>query len=147
MGKLMQGRFTPKNPQKYIGKNISNITYRSSWEFSFMTVCDSHPYILEWASESIDISYFNPVSQKWSYYRPDFFVMYVDKGMKKHAEMLEIKPAKETPWYQGKIDKNTKLVQIVNAAKWKAAYIYCAKRGWKFRIAGAEQLFAFTRGA
>lgn len=147
MGKLMQGFFVPKNPQKYIGKNIRKIMYRSSWEFSFMTKCDSHPYVLQWASECISISYRHPISGKWTMYIPDFFIRYKDRNLKEKVEILEIKPAKEMPGYIGKTSKNDKLVQIVNAAKWASAIAYCAQRGWTFRIAGSEQLFAYTRGA
>jgi hypothetical protein len=31
-----KGVFTPKNPKKYIGKNLDNIVYRSSWEHTAM---------------------------------------------------------------------------------------------------------------
>lgn len=143
MANFMQGRFTPKNPKKYIGTNINSITYRSSWELSFMGVCDNHPYILQWASESIWIAYKHPLSGKWTQYKPDFFIVYMDASNKQHAELLEIKPEKEMPGYKGKVDKNTKLIQAVNQAKWAAAIAFCKLKGWHFRVATDKQLFAF----
>lgn len=143
MGGLMQGKFVPKNPKKYIGTNISAITYRSSWELTFMSVCDNHPSIVQWASECIWIAYKHPLSGKWTKYKPDFFIVYIDAGNKQHAEMVEIKPEKEMPGYPGKVNKNTKLVQAVNAAKWAAAIAFCKQRGWKFTVANEKNLFAF----
>jgi hypothetical protein len=143
----MQGRFTPKNPQKYIGTNISKITFRSSWEYQFMKVCDEHPYILQWASEAIKIPYKHPISGKWTLYVPDFIVVYANKQLKTYCEMIEVKPMREVPGYTGKVSKNTKLIQIVNKAKFTAGIMFCKKRGWHFRIATEQQLFAFSRKA
>ena len=38
-----KARFIPKNPQKYMGQNLHQITYRSSWEHTFMLTLDNHP--------------------------------------------------------------------------------------------------------
>ena len=62
MSKYAQGVFVPTNPEKYIGKG--SIKYRSSWEFAFMSLCDKHPSIIQWASESIRIPYYNPLTKK-----------------------------------------------------------------------------------
>ena len=69
--KFSHGKFTPKNPEKYIG--TYPISYRSSWELVFMNKCDTHPNIKQWASESIKIPYRNPLTKKHTYYIPDFF--------------------------------------------------------------------------
>ena len=38
--KYAQGRYTVRNPQKYVGKGKP--TYRSGWELTFMIFCDSN---------------------------------------------------------------------------------------------------------
>lgn len=153
MSKFSSGKYTVKFPNKYVGTNIGNITYRSSWEFAVMTEFDSgSPNILGWSSESVPIKYLNPLTQKWCNYIPDFFIAYIDANAKKHVEIMEVKPNKESPilnanglWESRGGSKKDKLVQIINAAKWQAAMIYCGKRGWKFRICTEQQLFAFKR--
>jgi len=52
--KYHQGRFNPRNPEKYKG-DFRNIIYRSSWEVEFMRYCDRNPNILEWGSEEFFI--------------------------------------------------------------------------------------------
>lgn len=134
-----KGEFTPKSPEKYIGK--LPIIYRSSWEMTFMRVLDSHPNILKWSSESINIPYKNPLTGKWSYYVPDFLVVYVDKDNNYKCEVMEIKPAKEDFRYDKKVSKKTQLVQAINQVKWAAAAAYCVKKGWGFRVLTEDQLF------
>lgn len=133
-----KGQFTPKYPQKYIG--TIPITYRSSWELQFMTVLDNHPYVLQWGSESVKIPYVNPLTGRQTVYVPDFNIVYVDKNNRKHAELVEIKPMKETVLEAAKTQKD-KLKVAVNMAKWKAAYKWCAKHGMTFRVMTEEQLF------
>ena len=77
-------------------------------------------------------------------YVPDFFVIYIDKNNLKHCELIEVKPAKEMPGYQGNINGRTRLVQAINAAKWQAALAYCAKRNWQFRVMTENQLFGLA---
>jgi hypothetical protein len=48
-----RGKFSLKNPAKYVGTKTP--TYRSSWEQSFMRLCDEHPNVYQWASEAIRI--------------------------------------------------------------------------------------------
>lgn len=144
--KTDKGVFTPTNPTKYIGANIGNIQYRSGWERSMMMLLDKHPNILGWASESVTIPYKNPLTGRWTMYIPDFLILYLDKDNRQHCDVVEIKPAQETPGYKAKrLTEHTKLAQAINAAKWQAATLFCAKRGWTFRVATEEQLFAFER--
>ena len=88
--RFAKGKFTCKNPDKYIG--LKTPTYRSSWEQAFMRLCDEHPNVAKWASESIKIPYRHPFSGKYTVYVPDFFVVYSDKEGRKHAELIEVKP-------------------------------------------------------
>lgn len=147
MAGYSQGEFTPLNPQKYIGK--TPIVYRSSWEFSVMKVFDEHPNILAWASESISIPYQHPITGRWSMYLPDFMVVYADKNGKKHAEIIEVKPMKERPDYVRKpgerMSKRAQVMQVINAAKFSAAMMYCKKNKMHFRIASEDQLFAWRK--
>jgi len=71
MARFAQGKYTIKNPSKYVGGRSP--TYRSSWEFTFMKFCDEHQSIQQWASEAIKIPYKNPLSGKQTIYVPDFF--------------------------------------------------------------------------
>ena len=88
--KYAQGRYTVRNPQKYVGKGKP--TYRSGWELTFMIFCDSNDKVLQWASESIAIPYIHPITGKRKNYIPDFFIVYQDRTGKKKAELIEIKP-------------------------------------------------------
>lgn len=145
MASFARGVFTPKNPGKYLGKNGNNIIYRSSWELVMNQYLDAHPAILGWGSEILSIPYINPLTKKSSNYIPDYFIVYVDGKSNKHVEVMEVKPAKEVPGFSGKTNNRTKLAQTINAAKWQAAIIYCVKRGWFFRIATEDQIFAYKR--
>lgn len=89
----------------------------------------------------------------WSVYIPDFLVISIDAKNNKMVRLIEIKPISQTPGYQkigrtGNILKSSKLDQmerIVNAAKWKAALVFCAKRGWKFEVMTQETLFGVKK--
>ena len=94
MARFAQGIFTPKNSQKYVGKNKPR--YRSGWELTFMTFCDSNSNVLYWASESLIVPYRHPFTGKATNYIPDFFVVYQNKFGKQIAEVVEIKPKKQS---------------------------------------------------
>ena len=64
--KFAQGRYSLKNPAKFIGNKTP--MYRSSWEFAFMKFCDESPSVSNWASESIRIPYRNPLTGKMTIY-------------------------------------------------------------------------------
>lgn len=139
MAKFAQGRFIPKNPEKYIGTKTP--IFRSSWEWTFMKTCDEHPSIQQWASESIKIPYRDPTTGKPTVYVPDFFMVYVDQTGKKHAELVEIKPANQT--ILEKVGKNLgrQLQYVKNMAKWEAARAYAKQMGITFRIINENDLF------
>ena len=94
MAKFAQGRFEMKNPAKYVGKKTP--LSRSSWEFVFMRMLDEHQGVINWASESIQIPYRDPLSGRQTIYVPDFFIVYQDKNGQKHAEVVEVKPESQT---------------------------------------------------
>jgi len=152
--KPARGRFTPKNASKYIGGNINDITYRSSWELTMMNYFDQHPMIIGWMSESVPsnhyhkglsgIPYQNPFTGRWTFYVPDFFVVYNGKNGKPHAEIIEVKPSTEVPGFRGRASKLQEGRQIINHAKFQAALKYCNKYGFGFRICTEKDMFSFT---
>jgi hypothetical protein len=139
MTKWAQGKYTPKNPQKYVGNHVP--TYRSGWELTFMTFCDNNKNILYWASESLRIPYKNPVTGKQSMYVPDFFVVYENKFGKKLAEVVEIKPKKQSIIESKVANAKDRLVVAINHAKWAAAMAYCKSQGYTFRVINEDSLF------
>jgi len=139
MAKYASDFYTPKNPQKYVGRGVPR--YRSSWELTFMNFCDNHPSVLQWASESIRIPYRNPLSGKNTTYVPDFFIIYQDSNGQNHAELIEIKPSKQSSLTEAK-SRHDKLSVVLNFAKWQAAAAFCASKNIKFRIITEHQLFA-----
>jgi len=126
------------NPEKYAG--IKKPRYRSGWEHAFMRFCDNHPSVINWASESIQIPYRNPLTGKQSIYVPDFLIVYQDKGGKKRAELIEVKPESQTR-LGAKTSKHDKLAIAINHAKWEAAAKWCKLKGLQFRIVTENDIF------
>lgn len=138
MAKFAQGKFPMKNPDKYIGKKSP--TYRSSWEFAFMKLCDEHPNVTQWASEAIQIPYRNPITGKMTIYVPDFFLNYTDKNGKIIAELIEVKPRNQTVMELAR-DQGQKMQVVKNQAKWSAASDWCKQKRIRFRVVTEEELF------
>ncbi len=138
MSKFAQGAYIVKNPQKYVGKGTPR--YRSGWEHAFMRFCDSNEHILQWASESISIPYRNPITGKQSIYVPDFLITYRTRNNTMIAEVIEIKPKKQSV-VESKMKANERAVVAVNYAKWDAATKWCKKQGLLFRVVTEDQLF------
>lgn len=139
-----KGIYLPKNPEKLLKRG--DITYRSGWEWQVMAYLDQHPWVIGWASEPVSISYQNPLTQKWSFYWPDFIVSFGQPNNgRRWAEMWEVKPKKEDPRFEGRVDRHSRAAQAVNAAKWKAAAIYCSKNRLKFRVLTELELFGYKK--
>lgn len=139
MGNWAQGQFTPKNGHKYVGKHKPR--YRSGWELTFMTFCDSNDNVIYWASESMAIPYLNPMTGKRANYIPDFFVVYQNKHGKQIAEVVEIKPKKQSLIESKVASARDRAVVAVNHAKWAAAMAYCKSQGLTFRVITEDDLF------
>lgn len=137
--KFAQGKYTPKNPEKYIG--VGEITARSSWEFTMMRFLDQHPSVVYWASESIRIPYRNPFTNKNTVYVPDFFIVYVDKNNKQHSELIEVKPANQTMEEMANKSKINKAHWVLNQAKWTAAREYCRNKNIHFRVITENEIY------
>jgi hypothetical protein len=139
MANFAQGTFTPKNGHKYVGKHEPK--YRSGWELTFMTFCDSNDHIIYWASESLRIPYRHPLTGKPTNYIPDFFVMYENKFGKKIAEVVEIKPKKQSLIESKTASARDRMIVAINHAKWAAAMAYCKQQGYSFRVITEDDLF------
>ena len=139
MSRFAQGKYTLKQPEKYMGSRTP--TYRSSWEFAFMRMCDTNENITKWASEAIRIPYRNPLSGKYTIYVPDFFIVYNDRTGKQHVELIEVKPANHTFKEQLGNSKSNKLHYVVNQAKWGSARSYCKQKGMLFRVVNEGDIF------
>ena len=137
--RFARGKFYPKNNEKYIG--LKTPTYRSSWEHAFMRLCDEHPNVAKWASESIKIPYRHPLTGKYTIYVPDFFVVYVDITGKTNAELIEVKPKSQTSIFNAGKSQGKKKQAVINMAKWEAASAYAHQNKIKFRVVSEDQLF------
>ena len=139
MTKFAQGKYVLKNPDKYIGNKTP--TYRSSWEWAVMNMCDNNPAIDTWASEAIKIPYRCPLTGKQTIYVPDFFVNFVDKDGRKHAEVWELKPAAHA--IKERVGRNpmNQAAYVKNMAKWEAARAWCARQSISFRVISENDIF------
>lgn len=138
MSKFAQGKFQLINPGKYVGNKTP--TYRSSWEYVFMQFCDNNPNILQWASEAVHINYRNPLTGKNTIYVPDFLITYNDAHGGTHAEVVEVKPKKETTLESAK-NVRDQAAAILNMAKWEAARAWCKAHGMTFRVVTEDMIF------
>ena len=139
MANYAQGIFVPTNPQKYIGKH--NPKYRSGWEFTFMQFCDRNKNIIQWSSESIIIPYIHPLTGKRTNYIPDFLVVYENKHGHQKAEIVEIKPKKQSLIESKVASARDRAVVAINHAKWASAMAFCKQNGLTFRVLTEDDLF------
>lgn len=138
MSHWAQGKYEIQNTAKYVGNGIPR--YRSGWELSFMRFCDNNDHILQWASESIAIPYRNPITGKMSQYIPDFLVTYRTKDNTMRAELIEIKPKKQSV-VESKMSSRDRAVVAVNYAKWDQATKWCKRNGLSFRVITELDMF------
>ena len=106
-----------------------------------MRLCDEHPNVYKWASESIKIPYRHPFSGKYTVYVPDFFVVYSDKEGRKHAELIEVKPIAQSSLEAAGKSMGKRKQVVLNQAKWEAANAYAKQNRIRFRVVSEEQLF------
>lgn len=138
MTKFAQGSYQIRNPAKYVGRGTPR--YRSGWEHAFMRFLDENEHVVNWASESISIPYRNPVTGKPSMYVPDFLITYRNKNNQLIAELVEVKPKKQSV-IESKMSARDAAVVAVNYAKWAAAQKWCQRQGLTFRVITEDDLF------
>lgn len=135
MSRYHQGRFKPRNPNKYKG-DPTNIIYRSSWELRVMNFLDNHPEVVNWASEELVIPYISPIDGKYHRY----FIDFTFKKTNGEVVVVEVKPFAQTkpPTMTESKTKRSYIKEVqtygINTAKWKAAQKFCDSKGWKFMI-------------
>lgn len=139
MSNFASGVYTPVNPEKYVGNHKPR--FRSGWELTFMKFCDGNDKIIAWASEAIKIPYKNPFTGKQTVYVPDFFVMYQDRNGTKRAEVVEIKPKKQSIIESKVASAKVRATVALNHAKWQAASVYCKRAGLTFRVITEDDIF------
>jgi hypothetical protein len=143
-GRYHQGRFHPRNPNKYMG-DVNNIIYRSSWELRFLQWCDRNDNILEYGSEEFFIPYYDPTTKKVRRYFPDAYVKIKEASGNIKKYVIEIKPERQTrPPVAGKKKIKTLINEAItyekNVAKWKAAKEWCEDRKIEFKIITEREL-------
>jgi hypothetical protein len=138
MANFRQGNYLVRNPGKYVGKGTPR--YRSGWEMTFMMFLDSNDNVLQWASESISIPYRNPLTGKQSMYIPDFLVTYRGRNNTTVAELIEIKPKKQSLIESKATDRDRAIVAL-NYAKWDAATKWAKRNGLTFRVINEDMIY------
>ena len=144
--RFKQGRFSPRNPHKYMG-NPTNIIYRSAWELLFLRFCDSNPNIIKYSSEETIIPYISPIDLKQHRYFVDFclYAKQADGSIKKF--LIEIKPYAQTQLPKPKKNiiaekfKEQMNTYLVNQEKWKAARAYPESKDMTFCVLTERELF------
>jgi hypothetical protein len=138
MSRWANGTYTLMNPAKYVGNGTPR--YRSGWEHAFFKFCDSNDAVLQWASESIAIPYRNPITGKPSQYIPDILMTYRTRDNLVKAELIEIKPKKQSV-IEEKMSSRDRAVVAINYAKWHAATLWAKKNGLTFRVVTEQDMF------
>ena len=138
MANFRQGFYEVKNANKYVGKGKPR--YRSGWEFSFMMFCDNNDNVIQWASEPVSIPYRHPLTGKMTTYVPDFIVTYRGPNDTVRAELVEIKPKRQSV-VESKMKSNERAVIAVNYAKWDQATKWARQNGLTFRVITEDQIF------
>jgi hypothetical protein len=138
MANFRQGFYQVKNTQKYVG--VGQPKYRSGWEMTFMMFLDSNDNVLQWASESVRIPYRNPITGKQSMYVPDFLITYKNRTNTMSAELVEIKPKKQS-LIESRMSDRDRAIVAVNYAKWDAATKWAKRNGLIFRVITEDDIF------
>ena len=144
MTKYYQGKYVPRNPQKYQG-DPTDIIFRSSWERKFMVWCDSNSAVIKWSSETTVIPYICPTDNRMHRYFVDFKIQVRDKDGNVKTYLVEIKPDVQTrPPATPKRKTKRYLTEVMtwgkNDAKWRYAREYCKDRGIEFVILTEKHL-------
>jgi hypothetical protein len=138
VSKFAQGAYTVKNAQKYVGAGAPR--YRSGWEWAFMNFCDNNDNVIQWASEPVRIPYRNPLTGKATTYVPDFIVTYRGPNNTVRAELIEIKPKKQSV-IESKQSQRDRAMVAINYAKWDQAAKWAKAHGLTFRVITEDDMF------
>lgn len=141
--KYHQGKYTVKNPEKYIG-DYTKVIYRSGWELKMFIWCDSSSNVKRWASEEVVIPYISPFDGKYHRYYTDVYAE-IEQNGEILKRIYEIKPEKERhppkkPKRRTQSYINRLRTYIINQAKWKAAGEFCEGKDVEFKILTEKEL-------
>ena len=130
-GRYHQGVIDPKHTKKYYAAvKDQPIIYRSGLELQFIQYCENNIKVAKWASEPIEIKYFNRLKNKEARYYPDYVIETYDG----HKIIVEVKPYSQTI-KPGALDSRwLKESWIKNCDKWKAANEFAHRNNAKFII-------------
>jgi len=140
-GKIKQGYYYPKNPEKYKGDK-SKIIYRSSWEYAFLKFCDLSSDVIKYEIEPFSINYLHPFTRKIHKYFVDFYLEFKTSSGIKHW-LVEIKPLRHTkmPSIPKRMTTKSKRNYAsgvkryrINMSKFKAATEFANINGMKFDV-------------
>jgi hypothetical protein len=142
-----KGIFKVHNKHKYEG-NPHNVIYRSSWENAYMMKLDHDKNVLSWSSESVVIPYRFSVDDSFHRYFVDFKVVRKDPDGVVRTYLYEIKPLSQCRPPKNAVNKrrptrkmiNEHMTYAKNQDKWKYAEMYCAERGWIFKVLTEKEL-------
>lgn len=130
-GRYHQGVIDPKHAKKYASAAANQpIIYRSGLELQFIQFCESNSNIARWASEPIEIKYFNRLKNKEARYYPDYVLL--DKNGNKM--IVEVKPYDQTIKPDATASQWLKEAWVTNTDKWKAAKEFADAHNMKFII-------------
>ena len=122
-------------PQKFCTKLFQSaknepIIYRSGLELQFIQYCENNINVAKWASEPIEIKYFNRLKNKEARYYPDYVVEHVSG----ERVIVEIKPGNQCKKPDATDSQWLKEAWVTNMDKWTAAKKFAEERGMKFII-------------
>lgn len=141
MRNTKKGVYTPKNLNKYIGKNLP--VFRSSWELRAFISLDRNEKISKWGSENFIIPYIDRTRNNETHkYVIDLFFEIADytKNRLPIKWLLEIKPYSQSVSPQAKRGKSTQrllnetIIVERNKCKWESAINFCKAKGWHFGV-------------
>jgi len=145
-----QGYYHIIYPEKYIG-DYNRIIFRSSWEQRFCTYCDVNSKVIKWSSETIQVPYLHPITNKISTYNLDFYMKALQEDGSYKEFIIEVKPSKqlekpilpETRVNEKRILAHNDQMKtyIINMHKFQAAKLWAEGRGWEFMIVTEHFLY------
>jgi hypothetical protein len=130
-----KGSYLPKNKHKYIG-DISDINFRSRWEYLVMRYLDMNPDVKYWSSEETVIKYKCSSDGELHNYSIDFTIKYTNGKVL----LVEVKPKNQTilPKPTKGKSKKTYLSEALafqkNKSKWLSAHEYAQRNNARFVI-------------
>ena len=140
---LFQGKYKPRNPEKYVDQNgLNDICFRSSWEKSVMIFLDNNIRVKKWGSEVVVIPYINANDGKVHRYFMDFYVEFTNGN----KLLIEVKPFVQTQTPQKTPRKRVARyleeckTYATNLSKWDSAKRWAKAHGMKFQIWTEKEL-------